>query len=73
MTEREILSNIKKNNKNKSVIIVSHKISSVMHADLIIVMDNGTIIERGNHNQLLANNEYYKKLVDKQLNKVDSI
>ena len=46
-TERDILSKIKRIKKNETVIIVSHKISSVMHADLIIVLDDGVVIEKG--------------------------
>ena len=46
-TERKYPFNIKKSKKEETVIIVSHKISSVMHADLIIVLDKGIIIEKG--------------------------
>lgn len=72
-TERNILFNIKKGKKEETVIIVSHKISSVMHADLIIVLDKGIIIEKGTHNQLLSIDGFYKKLAQKQLENIDSI
>ena len=72
-TERSILSNIKKSKKDETVIIVSHKISSVIHADLIIVLDKGIIIEKGTHNQLLSIDGFYKKLAQKQLESIDSI
>ena len=72
-TERDILSKIKRTKKNKTVIIVSHKISSVMHADLIIVLDNGVVIEKGTHNKLMLNGGFYKKLAEKQLERSDSI
>ena len=72
-TERSILSNIKKSKKEETVIIVSHKISSVIHADLIIVLDKGIIIEKGTHNQLLSIDGFYKKLAQKQLESIDSI
>ena len=72
-TETSILSNIKKSKKEETVIIVSHKISSVIHADLIIVLDKGIIIEKGTHNQLLSIDGFYKKLAQKQLENIDSI
>lgn len=72
-TERDILSKIKRTKKNETVIIVSHKISSVMHADLIIVLDNGVVIEKGTHNKLMLNGGFYKRLAEKQLENADSI
>ena len=72
-TERDILSKIKRIKKNETVIIVSHKISSVMHADLIIVLDDGVVIEKGTHDKLMLNNGFYKKLAEKQLESADSI
>jgi len=72
-TEAEILSKIKKNKKEQTVVIVSHKISSVMHADLILVLDNGKVIEEGSHEKLLSLNGYYCRLVQKQLEKVESV
>jgi len=72
-TERDILSDIKKTKKDETVIIVSHKISSVMHADLIIVLDKGIIIEKGTHKKLLSNDGFYKKLAQKQLENIDFI
>ena len=72
-TERDILSKIKRTKKNETVIIVSHKISSVMHADLIIVLDNGVVIEKGTHNKLMLNSGFYKRLAEKQIENADSI
>ena len=72
-TERDILFNIKKTKKKESVIIVSHKISSVMHADLILVLDKGIIVEKGTHNQLLSIDGFYKKLAQKQLIDIDLV
>ncbi len=72
-TERDILSKIKRIKKNETVIIVSHKISSVMHADLIIVLDEGVVIEKGTHNKLMLNDGFYKKLAEKQLESADYI
>lgn len=65
-TEEAILQNIKKQRKNGSTIIAAHRLSSVMHADEIIVLDEGKIIERGKHAGLLAENGWYKKMWDRQ-------
>lgn len=72
-TESSILSNIKKAKKEETVIIVSNKISSVMHADLIIVLDKGIIIEKGTHKQLLSIKGFYEKLAQKQVENIDFI
>jgi ATP-binding cassette subfamily B protein len=53
--------------KNKTSIIVSHRISSIRHADQIIVLDNGSIIEKGNHESLLKQNGFYASMHEKQL------
>jgi len=60
-TEKEILRNIKKVRKNKTTVIVAHRLSAVEHADEIIVLADGEIIERGNHEQLMALNGWYSK------------
>ena len=72
-TEKNILSNIKKIKKDETVIIVSHKISSVLHSDLILVLDKGIIIEKGTHNKLISKGGFYKKLAEKQLENADYI
>jgi len=66
-TEEEILSNLKRIMDGKTTIIVSHRISSIQHADEIIVLDDGEIIERGRHTDLLELNGAYRDLYDKQL------
>lgn len=65
-TEDIILRNLKRIMTGKTSIIISHRISSLEHADLIIVMHDGEIIERGTHTQLLAQNGYYASLNEKQ-------
>jgi ABC-type multidrug transport system fused ATPase/permease subunit len=60
-TEKEILGNIKKLRADKTTIIVAHRLSAVEHADEIIVLDDGKIIERGNHAQLMSLNGWYSK------------
>ncbi len=52
--------------KNRTSIVIAHRLSTIMNADEIIVMSKGEIIERGNHQQLLAQNGTYKKLCDLQ-------
>lgn len=65
-TEAKILSNLKQMRENKTTIISAHRISAVMDADEIIVMENGRISERGNHSELIANNGWYNKMYDQQ-------
>lgn len=52
--------------KNRTSLVIAHRLSTIMNADEIIVMNKGEIIERGNHNQLMALNGTYKKLCDMQ-------
>jgi ATP-binding cassette subfamily B protein len=51
----------------KTTIIISHRVSSVRHADNIIVMENGSIAEQGNHEQLLSLKGLYAELYKKQV------
>ena len=66
-TEEEILKNLHKISEKKTTIIVSHRISSAKNVDKIIVLDEGTIIQQGTHNDLLNKEGYYKELYLKQL------
>ena len=52
--------------KNRTSVVIAHRLSTIANADEIIVMNRGEIIERGNHEQLLALNGTYKKLCDMQ-------
>lgn len=58
-TEANIIHSLKKYRSNRTNIIVAHRLSAVMHADLIIVMDKGQIVERGKHSELMANKGWY--------------
>ena len=66
-TEEHILSNLKEQTVNKTVVIVTHRVSSAKNADKIIVLDDGKIIQAGTHNELVTNDGYYKELYRKQL------
>jgi len=65
-TEDIILRNLKRIMKGKTSVIISHRISSLEHADLIIVMNEGKIIEQGSHDELMNQNGYYTSLNEKQ-------
>tara|TARA_Y100000766_G_C18911710_1_gene608669 strand:+ start:492 stop:2279 length:1788 start_codon:yes stop_codon:yes gene_type:complete len=66
-TEEKILSNLKHVMENKTTIIVSHRISSIKYADHIIMIENGKIIEEGNHEKLINDKGEYESLYQKQL------
>jgi len=66
-TEEKILSNLKEVTKDRTSIIIAHRISTVKHADEIIVLDEGRIIERGTHDELVALGGYYSSIYHKQL------
>lgn len=66
-TEEIILNNLYKVSKNKTTIIVTHRISSIKNADTILVLENGQIIQQGTHNELINTDGYYKELFEQQL------
>lgn len=65
-TEEEILKNLKSLTKDKTTLIVSHRISSLKHADQIIVFENGKIVQQGKHADLIEVEGYYKELFEIQ-------
>jgi len=65
--ERQIMDNLTLFNKNKTVIIVAHRLSTVQNADNIIVLDKGKVIEQGTHKELTLKKGAYYKLVKNQL------
>ena len=65
-TEEAILSNLKETRQEKTTIITAHRLSSVMHAKEILVLDEGKIIERGTHPELLAEKGWYQRMWEKQ-------
>jgi ATP-binding cassette subfamily B protein len=66
-TEEAILQNLLSFCKDKTTVIVSHRVSSAKNADKIIILDQGRVIEQGTHNQLVAQMGYYSNLYFKQL------
>ena len=66
-TEELILSNLRKVFEGRTVFLVSHRISTVKDADLILVLDHGRIAERGSHSQLIATGGLYADLHQRQL------
>ncbi|MGE8341320.1 MAG: ABC transporter ATP-binding protein [Flavobacterium sp.] len=66
-TEEMILNNLFEISKDKTTIIVSHRVSSAKNADKIIILEDGKIIQQGSHNQLINQEGYYSALYLKQL------
>jgi len=52
--------------KNRTAFVIAHRLSTVMNADMIVVIDRGEIVEQGKHDDLLARNGVYRKLYDMQ-------
>jgi ATP-binding cassette subfamily B protein len=65
--ERAIVENLSLFYKGKTVVVVAHRLSTVKHADQIIVIDKGKVVETGNHNSLIAQQGAYYHLVKNQL------
>ena len=68
-TEHNVINNLKKEIKDITKIIVSHRISTIEKCDLILVLNNGKVIEYGTHKKLCEINGYYKETYDKQKTK----
>lgn len=65
VTERVVEENLRK--LQCTQIIIAHRLSTIRNADMILVIDQGTIVERGSHDELLQQNGYYARLIQSQL------
>lgn len=65
-SERLVQDAINNMMQNRTSIVIAHRLSTIRHADEIIVLQKGKIVERGNHEQLLSQNGFYRKLVEMQ-------
>jgi ATP-binding cassette subfamily B multidrug efflux pump len=65
-TEREVLSNVRAEMKGRTMIIVSHRVSTVKDCDAVVVLEEGSVAERGSHEQLIALGGYYNTLYELQ-------
>ncbi|MDC6390343.1 ABC transporter ATP-binding protein [Maribacter sp. PR1] len=71
-TEEEILNNLKKASKEKTTLIVSHRVSSAKNADKILVLEDGRLIQEGTHEKLNMIDGYYKELYKNQLSEKEN-
>jgi len=65
-TEKEIIGNLDKVLADKTAIIITHRIFSLLNFDKVVVIDDGVIIEQGTHKELIAKQGYYAKMYDRQ-------
>ena len=52
--------------KNRTSLVIAHRLSTIQNADVIIVLENGRIVQQGNHQELLAEDGLYKRLINMQ-------
>ena len=71
-TERKIKDNLK-SLETSSVLIVSQRISTIMDADEILVIDNGEIVDRGTHESLVENCEIYREIANTQIDSMEAM
>lgn len=65
-TEEHILRNLKENRAGKTTILIAHRISTIQHADLILVLEEGSAAEIGNHDSLMKENGIYREMFEQQ-------
>jgi len=69
LSEEKIFDNIRRNSEDRTTLIVSHRFATVRKAKRIIVIDNGEVVEDGNHESLIKNNGLYSQMYNTQVNK----
>ena len=69
-TEKEIQNNLEKLSKNRTTVIIAHRLSTVVNSDIIIVLNKGEIVEKGSHNSLLDRNGLYSSMWKQQEKKI---
>lgn len=62
--EKDLIDAIEALTKEKTIIMIAHRLKTVRHADQIVVVDKGRIVQRGNHDQLMKEDGIYKRFVD---------
>jgi ATP-binding cassette subfamily B protein len=72
-TERRIRSAVREFAKDRVTLVISHRLSSLMHADQILFMENGRVVERGTHAELLRKGGRYRALYDLQMHPGDDL
>ena len=68
-TENKIQKALKILTKNKTTIVIAHRLSTILNSDKIYVIDSGTVIASGKHEELLNSSEKYKNFYEKQIQK----
>ena len=64
--ERDLLDAITELTKNKTIIMIAHRLQTVRHADQILVMDEGKIVQKGTHEELMKEQGIYRKFIDQR-------
>ena len=72
-TEKEIQKNLQVISRNRTTLVIAHRLSTAADADLILVLENGVITEKGNHSQLLELNGKYTEMWNKQKGALEKI
>jgi ATP-binding cassette subfamily B protein len=66
-TEHEIQDSLREVSRNRTTLVIAHRLSTVVHADEILVLDKGRIVDRGTHDELLLSSTTYQEIVESQL------
>ena len=72
MFKNNVLKSLKEISKGRTTIAIAHRLSTIRNADLILVLDDGMIIETGTHDELVSLNSNYKYLWDLQTGKLEN-